>query len=382
MLYYLFAKVLAKIDGLGFLRVFGFVTTRILAAAITSLLLSFLLGPLFIQRLRDLQIGQQIRDDGPERHLEKAGTPTMGGSLILFALVVPTLLWCDLTNRFIWLCLSVTVAYGVLGFVDDYLKVSRKNTKGVSGKLKLLVQFAIALAVLSYFFTSDMLAPGMRTRLSLPFVDFYKTALSLPTWLYIAFAACVVVGTSSAVNLTDGLDGLAIAPVVINAGTFMVFAYLAGVETMIFRMVSGELTPFNLAEYLRIPHLTGAGELAIYCAAMVGAGMGFLWYNTYPASVFMGDVGSLSLGGGLGMLAVLTKNEITLLIVGGLFVFEAISVILQVGSYKLRSKRVFMMAPIHHHFELKGWAEPKIIVRFWIISLLLALIALGTLKAR
>jgi phospho-N-acetylmuramoyl-pentapeptide-transferase len=381
MLYHL-SIYLAKIGGPDFLRFFRYTSTRILAAAITSLLISFLIGPWFIERLKQLQIGQQVRDDGPETHKKKQGTPTMGGSLILLALVVPTILWCDLRNRFVWLTLAVTVGYGAVGFMDDWLKVSKKNTKGLSGKLKLGWQFAIAGAALAYVFLSDTFDPAVRLRLALPFVDFYQTGFALPVWLYVAFATLVVVGCSNAVNLTDGLDGLAIGPVIINSATWLVFAYLAGVETFIFRKIAGEATALNLAEYLRIPHVTNVSELAIYCAAMFGAGIGFLWYNTYPASVFMGDVGSLSLGGGIGMLAVLTKNEFTLIIVGGLFVVEALSVMIQVGSYKLRKKRVFKMAPIHHHYELKGWAEPKIIVRFWIVSVLLALIALGTLKAR
>ena len=381
MLYELFSW-LERLGGPDVLRFFRYTSTRILAAAITSLLISFLIGPWFIERLKQAQIGQQIREEGPQSHKKKAGTPTMGGSLILLALVIPTILWCDLENRFIWVTLAVTVGYGAVGFVDDYLKVSKKNTKGLPGKLKLAWEFAIAGAALAYVFYSEAFDPGVRARLALPFADFYKTSLELPLWVYVGFAAVVVVGCANAVNLTDGLDGLAIGPVIINAATWLVFAYLAGVETFIFRKVAGEATPLNLAEYLRIPHVGGASELAIYCAAMFGAGIGFLWYNTYPASVFMGDVGSLSLGGGIGMMAIVTKNEFTLLIVGGLFVVEALSVMIQVGSFKLRGKRVFKMAPIHHHYELKGWAEPKIIVRFWIISVLLALIALGTLKAR
>jgi phospho-N-acetylmuramoyl-pentapeptide-transferase len=382
MLFHLFGY-LSGLDGFGFLRVFTYVSTRVIAGAITALLLSFLLGPWFIERLRELSFGQQIRDDGPQSHKVKAGTPTMGGSLILLGLVLPTLLWCDLSNAFVWLTLVVTVGFGIVGFVDDYLKVSKKNTKGLSGKLKLLFTFAIAGGAVGYLFYAGVYDPAIATRVAVPFTDFYKvTWLALPAALYVAFGAFVVVGTSNAVNLTDGLDGLAIGPVIINAGTFLIFAYLAGTETVFFKKVAGETVSFNVAEYLRIPHVQGASELAIYCAAMLGAGIGFLWYNTYPASVFMGDVGSLSLGGGLGMVAVLTKNELVLLIVGGLFVVEALSVMIQVGSYKLRKKRVFAMAPIHHHFELKGWAEPKIIVRFWIISVLLALIALGTLKLR
>jgi phospho-N-acetylmuramoyl-pentapeptide-transferase len=380
VLFYLLYDVLSKIDGLSVLRVFGYVTTRILAGAITSLLISFLLGPWFIERLKSRQIGQQIRDDGPTTHHKKAGTPTMGGSLILFALVCSTVLWCDLRNELVWLTLLVTVGFGVVGFADDYLKITKKNSKGVPGKVRLLAEFAIAGAVMTYLFLSPSLGdPEMRYSVQLPFTDFYNHHLSLPPWLYIAFATVVVVGTSNAVNLTDGLDGLAIGPAVINAGTFLVFAYVAGMATTISTPLGAKQ---NWAEYLRIAHVIGAGELSIFCAAMFGAGIGFLWYNSYPASVFMGDVGALSLGAAIGMLAVLTKNEIVLLLSGGLFVIEALSVIIQVGSYKMRKKRVFKMAPIHHHYELKGWEEPKIIVRFWLISVLLALLALGTLKLR
>jgi phospho-N-acetylmuramoyl-pentapeptide-transferase len=382
MLFHLLYNVLARYDALSFLRAFRYPSLRVLAAAVTALLISWMLGPWFIERLREAQMGQQVRDDGPKSHLKKAGTPTMGGSLILLALVVPTILWCDLRNHFVWLTLAVTVGFGAVGFVDDWLKVSKKNTKGLPGKLKLAWEFAIAGAAMGYLFLSETYDPAIRFHVSLPFSDFYRGGIALAPWFYLLFATVVVVGAANAVNLTDGLDGLAIGPVIINAGTFLVFAYLAGVETLLIRKIGGSPTELNLAEYLRIPHITGVSELAIYCASMAGAGVGFLWYNTYPASVFMGDVGSLSLGGGIGMMAVLTKNEVTLVIVGGLFVIEALSVMIQVGSYKLRKKRVFKMAPIHHHYELKGWAEPKIIVRFWILSVLLALIALGTLKLR
>jgi phospho-N-acetylmuramoyl-pentapeptide-transferase len=382
VLFHLFYDALSKIDALGFLRVFRYPSTRVIAAAITALLFSLLLGPWFIRRLREGQIGQQIRDDGPQHHHKKAGTPTMGGSLILFALVVSTLSWCDLSNTLVWLCLAVTVGFGAVGFADDYQKIARKNHKGVPGKLRLLIEFAICGAAFSYLFLSDTLPPSVRLAVQLPFVDFYASPLHLPAWAYIGFASFVVVGTANSVNLTDGLDGLAIGPSVISAGTFLLFAYLAGVETAILVQVGGEVQSQTIAEYLRIAHVPGAHELAIYCASMLGAGIGFLWYNTYPASVFMGDIGSLSLGAGIGALAVLTKNELTLLIVGGLFVIEALSVIIQVGSFKTRGKRVFKMAPIHHHYELKGWEEPKIIVRFWLISILLALFAIGTLKLR
>lgn len=382
MLFHLFYDVLSDIDGLGFLRVFRYLSTRVLAAAITSLLISFALGPWFIARLRSRQIGQQIRSDGPESHQVKAGTPTMGGSLILFAMIVSTLLWCDLSNRFIWLCVMVTLGFGIIGFIDDYLKISKKNTKGLSGKRRLVAEFVIAGSAMAFFFLSDTLPGDVRLALQLPFTNFYESHWELPVWLYIGFAAWIVVGTANAVNLTDGLDGLAIAPAVINAGTFMIFAYLAGVQTTLLVQVGNSTQAVNLAEYLHIAHLPGSAELAIFCAAMFGAGIGFLWYNSYPASVFMGDVGALGLGAAIGMLAVLTKNELVLLLVGGIFVVETLSVIIQVGSYKMRKKRVFRMAPIHHHFELKGWEEPKIIVRFWLISVLLALMALGTLKLR
>ena len=382
MLFYLFYDVLSKLEGLGFLRVVRYPSTRILAAAITSLVISFLLGPWFINRLRSKQYGQQIREDGPATHKKKAGTPTMGGSLILFSLVMATLFWCDLRNQLVWLTLVVTVGYGLIGFADDYMKITKKNTKGVSGKLRLGWEFAIAGAVMIYLFHSDVFEPNVRLALQVPFTDFYGGHIELPAWLYATFATIVVVGTANAVNLTDGLDGLAIGPSSMCAATFLILAYVAGVETTILVNVAGEVRSQNMAEYLHIAHLVGSTELAVFCAAMVGAGVGFLWYNAYPASVFMGDVGALSLGGAIGMLAVLTKNELVLLIVGGLFVVEALSVIIQVGSYKLRRKRVFLMAPIHHHYELKGWEEPKIIVRFWLISILLALVALGTLKLR
>src|SRR5688572_30399791 len=379
MLFHLFYDILSKYDALSWLRVFRYPSMRILAAALTALLLSFLIGPWFIDRLRSRQIGQQIRDDGPEQHKKKAGTPTMGGALILFCLVVSTLLWCDLTNRFVLLALSVSVLFGAIGFADDYAKVTKKNTKGVSGKLRLFLEFAIAAGAMAYLFMSDMMPPELRTELQLPFTNFYEVSPTLSAWLYIIFGAIVVVGTANAVNLTAGLDGRAIGPAIINAGTFMMFAYIAGVETMILTEAGGKET---IAQYLHVAHIPRAVELSVFCAALFGAGVGFLWYNTYPASVFMGDVGSLSIGGAIGMLAVLTKNELILLLVGGLFVIEALSVIIQVGSYKTRGKRVFKMAPIHHHYELKGWEEPKIIVRFWLISLLLALLALGTLKLR
>ena len=376
MLYHLLYGVLG--DRIGFLRVFGFTSTRILAGAITALVLSFLIGPWFIERLKARQIGETIRADGPETHKKKAGTPTMGGSLILFCLSVSTLMWCDLTNQFVWLALTVTIAFGAIGFADDYAKVSKRNKKGISGKLRLFLEFTIAGAAMAYLFYSDMMPPDIRLDLQLPFTNFYERGITMPAWMYTTFGAFVVVGTANAVNLTDGLDGLAIGPSIMNAGTFLILAYIAGADAKL----SQNGVDVSIAKYLHVAHLDGVEELAIFAAALFGAGIGFLWYNTYPAQVFMGDVGALGLGGAIGMLAVLTKNEIVLLIVGGLFVFEALSVIIQVGSFKMRGKRVFRMAPIHHHYELKGWEEPKIIVRFWLISLLLALVALGTLKMR
>jgi phospho-N-acetylmuramoyl-pentapeptide-transferase len=377
MLFYLLYGVLS--EKLGFLRVFRYPSTRILAAAITALLLSFVLGPWFIEKLKSRQIGETIRSDGPETHKKKAGTPTMGGSLILFCVAVSTLLWCDLHSQLVWLALTVTVAFGAIGFADDYVKVAKKNKKGISGKLRLFLEFAIAGGAMAYLVMSNTMSDDVRLHLQLPFTNFYEQGIVLPAWLYAVFGTCVVVATANAVNLTDGLDGLAIGPSIMNAAVFLIFAYIAGVTTTI---IGGHGVPVTIAQYLHVAHINGAEELAVFAAALFGAGVGFLWYNAYPASVFMGDVGALSLGGSIGMLAVLTKNELVLLIVGGLFVVEALSVIIQVGSFKMRGKRVFKMAPIHHHYELKGWDEPKIIVRFWLVSALLALVALGTLKLR
>ncbi len=346
---------------IGFFNLFRYITFRTIYATLTALLISFLIGPWLIDRLARLQIGQVVRQEGPQTHLKKAGTPTMGGLLILLALAIPTLLWADLTNLYVWLALLVTVGFGLLGFVDDYRKVTKRNTDGLKGRFKLLGQMAIATAAAVALYAS----PDYDTTLTVPF---FKELTPDLGWFYIPFTVFVIVGASNAVNLTDGLDGLAIGPVMIAAGTFLLFAYLAGnVKT---------------ATYLQITHVRGAGELAIFCGAMVGASLGFLWFNTYPAQVFMGDIGSLALGSALGALAVMTKQEILLAIVGGIFVVETLSVMIQVASFKLRRKRVFLMSPIHHHFELKGWAEPKIIVRFWIISVMLALVAISTLKIR
>ncbi len=343
------------------LYVFRYITFRTIYATITALMISFMLGPWLIATLQRLQIGQSIRKVGPESHFVKEGTPTMGGAMILLAIILPTLLWADLSNLYIWVTLLVTAGYGAVGFIDDYLKVVRKNSDGISARQKMFWQIIIATAaaLLLYFST------GFDTHLSVPFFKNVNPDLGI---FYIPFAILVMVGASNAVNLTDGLDGLAIGPMIIAAGTFLMLAYLAGNA--------------KLSAYLQITSIQGAGELAILCGAMVGAGLGFLWFNSYPAQVFMGDVGSLSLGGALGVVAVITKNEFLLVIVGGIFVIEALSVIVQVTSFRYWGRRVFRMAPIHHHFELKGWPEPKIIVRFWIISIILALIALSTLKLR
>jgi len=358
MLYHLLYPLAADIR---LFNVFKYLTFRTIYAMITALLVAFIIGPWVIRKLESLQARQVIRTDGPESHLKKQGTPTMGGVLILASIIIPTLLWSDLTNSYIWLALFIISGYGIIGFVDDYKKVVEKNPKGLTPRQKMFWQILLAAAVAAILYV----LPGFSEELYFPFLKKLHPDLGL---FYIPFVTLVIVGASNAVNLTDGLDGLAIGPVSINAATYMIFAYIAG--------------NFKLATYLQMPYVAGTGELAILCGAMVGAGLGFLWYNSYPAEVFMGDVGSLSLGGGLGTLAVLTKQEILLVIVGGVFVVEALSVIFQVGSYKYRGKRIFRMAPIHHHFELKGVAEPKIIVRFWIISIILALVAISTLKLR
>jgi phospho-N-acetylmuramoyl-pentapeptide-transferase len=375
VIYYLLYP-LHEYDQLSFLNVLRYVPFRVLASTMTAMLLTFGLYPWFIRTLQTRQIGQVVRSDGPASHFSKAGTPTMGGSLILLALIGATVLWADPRNSMVWVVTAVTALYGAIGYADDALKLKYKHSGGLSMRMKLGLQFPIALGICAYLYYGEFGLPEdwllLRHRLSLPFVAFEKHPMSIPPLLYVLFSACVLVGTSNAVNLTDGLDGLAIGPVMINAGTYMVLSYLAGLT----------LFGSDVARYLDIPSIHSASELAVYCGAMVGAGVGFLWYNTYPAQVFMGDVGALALGGGLGAIAVLTKNEFLSLLLGGIFVIEAVSVLGQIAAFKLWGRRIFLMAPIHHHFEKKGWAEPKVIVRFWIIAIMLAIASLSTLKLR
>lgn len=352
---------LTRLDS-GF-KVFQYLTLRSILGVLTALGISFIVGPSMIRRLSTYQIGQTVRDDGPQSHLSKAGTPTMGGALILVAVVITTLLWSDLTNHYVWVVLAVTLAFGVIGLVDDYKKLVLKDPKGLIPRYKYLWQSLVGMVAAWILFRMGMgAAPDA---LLIP----YLKDVSIPLgWGSVILSYFVIVGSSNAVNLTDGLDGLAILPTVMVAGALGIFAYASGHA--------------DFANYLKIPHLPGVGELVIFCGALVGAGLGFLWFNAYPAQVFMGDVGALALGAALGVLAVAVRQEIVLLIMGGLFVMETLSVMLQVASFKLTGKRIFRMAPLHHHFELKGWPEPRVIVRFWIVTVILVLIGLASLKIR
>ncbi|MGQ0657043.1 MAG: phospho-N-acetylmuramoyl-pentapeptide-transferase [Chromatiales bacterium] len=344
-------------------HVFQYITLRAILGMLTALFIALIAGPLVIRGLSRNQIGQSVRDDGPSSHLSKAGTPTMGGLLILLSITLSTLMWSELDNRFVWAVLIVTLAFGAIGWMDDYLKIYRRNARGLAPRHKYLCQSVIGFAAaLFLFFTAQ--AP-VETQLILPFVK--AVAIDLG-WLYPVAAYLVVVGSSNAVNLTDGLDGLAILPTVMIAGALMVFAYVTG--------------RVDFARYLGIPYVASVGELCVFCGAMAGAGLGFLWFNTYPAQVFMGDIGALALGAALGIVAVIVRQELVLFIMGGVFVVETVSVALQVASFKLTGRRIFRMAPLHHHFELKGWPEPRVIVRFWIITVILVLIGLSSLKIR
>jgi phospho-N-acetylmuramoyl-pentapeptide-transferase len=344
-------------------NVFQYLTLRAILAALTALAISLLIGPPMIRWLAEYQVGQRVRSDGPQTHLTKAGTPTMGGALILGAIAAATLLWADLSNRFVWVVLLVTVAFGLIGFWDDYLKLVVGNSRGLIARYKYFWQSVAGLgAAIALYLTAQ--APSETTL----YVPFFKDVIVPLGALFVPLTYFVIVGSSNAVNLTDGLDGLAIMPSVLVAGALGVFAYASG--NVVF------------SNYLGIPYIAGAGEVLVICAAIFGAGLGFLWFNTYPAQVFMGDIGALALGAALGVIAVVVRQELVLFIMGGVFVMETVSVILQVASFKLRGKRIFRMAPIHHHYELKGWAEPKVIVRFWIITVVLVLVGLATLKLR
>jgi phospho-N-acetylmuramoyl-pentapeptide-transferase len=367
-------------------NVFGYITLRAVLATMTALVISFVVGPRMIRKLTEYKIGQAVRDDGPQTHLVKAGTPTMGGALILVSIVITTLLWSDLRNRFVWVVLIVSIGFGAIGWVDDYRKVVHKNPKGISARAKFFWQSVIGL-VAAIYLAFSVSAPSTTQfmqlflawiasgfSMDLPpkadlIVPFFKTvSYPLGVWGFIVLSYCVIVGASNAVNLTDGLDGLAIMPTAMIAGALAVFAYATGRP--------------DYSSYLLLPHIPGASELMVFCGSVVGAGLGFLWFNAYPAEVFMGDVGALALGASLGAIAIIVRQEIVLFIMGGVFVVETLSVMIQVASFKLTGRRVFRMAPIHHHYELKGWKENQVVVRFWIITMLLVLFGLSTLKLR
>jgi phospho-N-acetylmuramoyl-pentapeptide-transferase len=350
-------------EELAILNVFQYITFRAAYAALTALAISFALGPWMIRKLAHYQVGQKIREEGPKTHQAKAGTPTMGGVLVLAAITVSTLLWARVDNPYVWIALLTTLGFGAIGFLDDYLKLARDRNLGLQGRWKLVAQAAVSLTVAILLINLGTV--NFETRVSVPF---FKEVLLDLGWFYVPFVVLVIVGASNAVNLTDGLDGLAIGPTLVAASFYTVVAYLAGNA--------------NFSRYLQIVYVEGAGELTVFCAALLGAGMGFLWYNAYPASIFMGDIGSLALGAALGVVAVISKHEILLVLVGGIFVIEAVSVMIQVIAFRLSGKRVLKMAPLHHHFELLGWPEPKIIVRFWIIAIILALLSMSTLKLR
>ena len=344
-------------------NVFQYITLRTILGVLTALFIALIVGPVMIRRLSSLQIGQNVRSDGPETHLSKAGTPTMGGLLILISIATSTLLWSDLANRFVWIVLATTGAFGAIGWVDDYLKLRQGNSKGLSaGKKYGWQSVAAVIAAVILYLTAKT---PVETELIFPF--FKNVGINLG-WFYMVLTYFVIVGTSNAVNLTDGLDGLAILPAVLVAGALIVFAYVSG--------------NINFSGYLGVPYIAGVGEVCVFCGSIVGAGLGFLWFNTYPAQVFMGDIGALALGAALGIVAVIVRQELVLVIMGGVFVVETVSVILQVVSFKITGKRLFRMAPLHHHYELKGWPEPRVIVRFWIITVILVLVALATLKIR
>jgi phospho-N-acetylmuramoyl-pentapeptide-transferase len=344
-------------------NVFNYLTLRSILGVLTALVISFVVGPVIIRKLSQYQIGQTVREDGPSTHLSKAGTPTMGGSMILIGVGVSTLLWADLSNRHVWVVLVVTLLFGAIGWVDDYRKLIAGNPQGLSARSKLLWQTLIGLCAAWYLFSSAQ--NPIETQFIVPF---FKDVVIDIGWWFIPFACLVIVGSSNAVNLTDGLDGLAILPAVMVAGGLGIIAYATGHA--------------RFSDYLGIPYVPGVGEMVVFCGAIVGAGLGFLWFNTHPAQVFMGDIGALALGAALGVLAVVVRQEIVLLIMGGVFVVETLSVIIQVVSYRLTGRRIFRMAPLHHHFELKGWPEPRVIVRFWIITVILVLIGLASLKIR